>query len=143
MPIRTAKAVWKGDLPSGGGQVSSESGVLASQPYTFPSRFERGDGTNPEELMAAAHAGCYAMALSHGLAQAGHVPTSVTAEARVSLDKVEGGFSITGITLVCRARVPGIDPATFQEQAEAAKGGCPVSKALASVPITLDAALEG
>lgn len=143
MPVRTAHAEWKGSLTAGSGVLSTESGALQEVAYTFPSRFETGPDTNPEELVAAAHAGCFAMALSHGLAEAGHTPESVRAEAKVTLEKVEDGFAIAGITLVCRARVPGIDAGTFGEHARAAKAGCPVSKALASVPIELDAALEG
>jgi lipoyl-dependent peroxiredoxin len=143
MPVRTAHAEWKGTLTDGTGRVSTESGALSDAAYSFPSRFESGDGTNPEELIGAAHAGCYSMALSHGLSQAGHVPDSVRTEARVELEKDDGGFSIVRITLVCRARVPGIDADAFQEQAQAAKKGCPVSRALGAVTIELDAELEG
>jgi lipoyl-dependent peroxiredoxin len=109
--------------------------------YSFVSRFEDGPGTNPEELIAAAHAGCYSMALSNILSQAGHVPTSVDTTAAVHLERVEGGFGITRIDLMTRGNVPGIDEAEFIKHAEAAKAGCPVSKALAAVDITLDAAL--
>lgn len=143
MPVRSARARWKGSLVDGSGQLDTESGALSGVDYNFPSRFESGSQTNPEELIAAAHAGCYSMALSNGLAKAGHPPESVQTEARVTLEKVEGGFAITGIQLICRARVPGIDASTFGEHAQAAKVGCPVSKALSAVEIDLDAALEG
>jgi osmotically inducible protein OsmC len=110
-------------------------------PYTFRSRFEDGDGTNPEELIAAAHAGCYSMALSHMLAEAGHHPEEVRTTAKVHLEKVGDGFGITAIDLQTEARIPDIDDATFQKHADDAKTGCPVSKALASVEIRLQAKL--
>ena len=132
MPTRTAKAEWRGDLPSGSGTMALGSGAYEGS-YSFRSRFEEGAGTNPEELIAAAHAGCFSMALSHLLAGAGHVPESVRTEARVRLDQVGEGFAITRIDLVTRARVPGLDQAGFQEYADKAKVGCPVSKALAGV----------
>jgi osmotically inducible protein OsmC len=141
MAVRTADAEWKGSLAQGTGTLTTESGALSS-PYSFQSRFEEGDGTNPEELLAAAHAGCYSMALSHALAEAGHAPESVHTTAHVTLDSEGEGFAITAIQLVCRARVPGLDGGTFLEHAEDAKVGCPVSKALASVEISLDAALQ-
>jgi osmotically inducible protein OsmC len=141
MPVRTAEAEWKGNLPQGSGQMKTGTGSFDGA-YSFGSRFEEGKGTNPEELIAAAHAGCFSMAFSNQLAKAGHEPTSVKTTAKVYLEKGEAGFSVTKIELVCRAKVPGIDQATFNEKAEAAKTGCPVSKALASVPITLDAKLE-
>lgn len=109
--------------------------------YSFPSRFENGSGTNPEELIAAAHAGCYSMALANMLSQAGHVPNAVQTNASVHLEKGDSGFGITRIDLVTTADVPGIDEAEFHKHAEAAKAGCPVSKALAAVEITLDATL--
>ncbi len=140
MPVRKASAEWNGDLPSGTGTVSTESGTVQGR-YSFPSRFESGEGTNPEELMAAAHAACFSMALSNGLANGGHTPDSVRTEARVHLEKGEAGFSITRIDLVCVARVPGIDEDGFQKQAQAAKTGCPVSGALAAVDIDLNARL--
>ncbi len=143
MAIRSATAEWKGSLVEGTGTVSTESGAVRNAAYSFPSRFEEGTGTNPEELIAAAHAGCFSMALSHGLAQAGHTPTRVRTEARVHLEKGDGGFSITRIELVCEAEVPGIDDAAFQEQAEGAKKGCPISRALGAVPIELKATLSG
>jgi osmotically inducible protein OsmC len=111
--------------------------------YSFSSRFEEGTGTNPEELIAAAHAGCYSMALSNMLAKAGHTPTSVRTTAKVYLEKVEGGMGITRIELTTRGNVPGLDKAGFLKHAEAAKTGCPVSRALSAVPVTVDAALEG
>ena len=133
MPTRRASGEWKGDLKGGKGTVSLGSGAF-SGPYSFLSRFEQGNGTNPEELIAAAHAGCYSMALSHGLASAGFTPTSVRTTASVTLDKVEGGFAITQINLDMEAEVPGIDEKTFLAKAEEAKKGCPISKALAAVP---------
>lgn len=141
MPVRSASAEWQGDLPKGKGTIRSQTGAIDGQ-YSFSSRFEEGTGTNPEELIAAAHAGCYSMALANMLAQAGHTPASVKTKAKVHLTKVEGGVAITLIELACRAMVPGLDAAGFQEHAEKAKVGCPVSKALAAVEIRLDAALE-
>src|SRR5918992_90842 len=125
MPTRNAEAVWEGDLKNGKGKMKLSSGSYEGA-YSFSSRFESGTGTNPEELIAAAHAGCFSMAFSHGLSQAGFVPQSVRTTAKVHLEKVEGGFSITRIELDCQARVPGIDNAKFQQQAQAAKAGCPV-----------------
>ncbi|HSW29161.1 MAG TPA: OsmC family protein [Longimicrobiales bacterium] len=142
MPVRSASAEWQGDLPKGKGTITSQTGAIHGQ-YSFSSRFEEGTGTNPEELIAAAHAGCYSMALSNMLAQAGKTPASVKTTAKVHLTKVEGGVGITLIELVCRAVVPGLDAAGFQEHAEKAKVGCPVSRALSAVEIRLDAALEG
>jgi osmotically inducible protein OsmC len=142
MPVRSASAEWQGDLPKGKGTIKSQTGAIDGQ-YSFSSRFEEGTGTNPEELIAAAHAGCYSMALSNMLAQAGKTPASVKTTAKVHLTKVEGGVGITLIELVCRAVVPGLDAAGFQEHAQKAKVGCPVSKALSAVEIRLDAALEG
>lgn len=109
--------------------------------YSFASRFEEGDGTNPEELIGAAHAGCFSMALAGGLSQAGFTPDFVATDAKVHIDRAEGGFAINRIDLSTEASVPGIDEATFQKQAAAAKAGCPVSKALAGTEITLDAKL--
>ena len=140
MPIRTAKAEWKGDLPTGSGTVESETGAVAGS-YSFASRFREGEGTNPDELLGAAHAGCFAMALANILAEAGHTPERVRATARVHLDGDEP--AIKRIELDCEASVPGLDDAEFQEHAEAAKEGCPVSKALAATPISLDARLVG
>ena len=141
MPVREAEAEWKGDLAQGSGRVKIGSGRFEGA-YSFGSRFEEAEGTNPEELVAAAHAGCFSMALSNQLANAGHEPKSVKTTARVHLVKGADGFSITKIELSCRAQVPGIDDATFSAKAEAAKTGCPVSKALSAVEITMDAQLE-
>ncbi len=140
MPIRNADAEWKGDLKGGAGKVKLGSGAFEGT-YGFASRFETGPGTNPEELIAAAHAGCYSMALSHTLAEAGHKPTRVHTTAKVHLEKVPDGFAITKIELVTEAQVPGLDAEGFQKYALGAKTGCPVSKALAATPITLDAKL--
>jgi len=140
MAVRTAHARWEGNLARGTGTMETESGSFSGT-YSFASRFEAGAGTNPEELLGAAHAGCFSMALALGLAEGGHVATSVDTTARVTLDAVEGGFGITGIELLCEAVVPGISEEDFQAAAEATKTGCPISKALAAVPITLRAAL--
>ncbi len=139
--IRKASANWKGDLKAGKGTVSTESGTLKDTQYSFTSRFESGTGTNPEELIGAAHAGCFSMALSAGLSNAGHVPDSVSTTAHVHLEKVSDGFKVTLIELVCEARVPGIDNAKFQEIAAGTKTGCPISKALAATEIKLTAKL--
>ncbi len=142
MPTRNAEAVWEGDLKSGKGTMTLGSGAYSGA-YSFQSRFESGAGTNPEELIAAAHAGCFSMALSHALAQAGHPPKRVHTTAKVHLEKTAGGFAIPRIDLVCEADVPGLDAAAFKEQAEQAKKNCPVSKLLAAAEITLDARLAG
>src|SRR5881227_3214112 len=136
MPVRTSDAVWEGDLKSGKGTIKLGSGAFQGQ-YSFGSRFESGTGTNPEELIAAAHAGCFSMALSHALSQAGHPPTRVHTTAKVHLQQSAGGFSIPRIDLVCEATVPGLDEAAFKQQADQAKKGCPVSKLLAAAEITL------
>jgi len=141
MPVRSANAEWRGDLKTGKGTLGSESGAVSGA-YSFGSRFEEGTGTNPEELIGAAHAGCFSMALSARLAEAGHTAERVTTRGRVTLGKKDDGPAITGIELHTRAVVPGLDEATFLEHANAAKAGCPVSKALAAVDITLDAALD-
>lgn len=141
MPVRKAQAEWKGDLKSGHGNVSTESGALFS-PYAFTSRFEDGTGTNPEELIGAAHSACFAMAFSHALASAGFPPTAVKAEDKVSIEKVGDGFSITKIEITCEGWVPKIDAATFQKIAEEAKTNCPVSKALAGTKLILQATLK-
>jgi osmotically inducible protein OsmC len=141
MPTRNASAKWEGDLKSGKGSMKLGSGAYEGQ-YSFASRFENGTGTNPEELIAAAHAGCFSMAFSNGLSQAGHVPTKVETTAKVHLEKNDAGFSIPRIDLVTVAVVPGLDQAKFNELAEAAKKNCPVSKLLAAAEITLDARLE-
>ncbi len=141
MPKRKANAVWEGSLTEGSGTMRMASGAYEG-PYSFQSRFEEGDGTNPEELIAAAHAGCFSMALSLELGKAGHDPQSVETEATVHLDKQEEGFAIKRIELSTRARVPGISEDEFQQAAEGAKKGCPVSQALAAVEsIELDAQL--
>jgi lipoyl-dependent peroxiredoxin len=138
---RHASAVWNGDLKSGKGKISSESGSISEQAYGFENRFENEPGTNPEELIAAAHAGCYSMALSNELASAGLNPSSVATKATVTLEKVEGGFAITKVHLDVDAKVPGADQARFDEIANAAKTGCPVSKVL-NAEITLTARLD-
>jgi osmotically inducible protein OsmC len=139
MPVRKAAAVWRGGLQDGGGTVALGSGAYEGA-YSFKSRFGDGSGgTNPEELIAAAHAGCFSMALSNALATDGHPPASVTTTAEVSLDKTDGGFAITRITLHTVGDVPGLTAEQFQEYAAKAKEGCPVSKALAATPIELDA----
>jgi osmotically inducible protein OsmC len=139
---RSASAIWKGDIKSGNGAISTETGVLDETSYGFKSRFEDGPGTNPEELIAAAHAGCFSMALSLMLGEADLVPDRIETHAKVSLDKVEGGFEIKTIHLDVKAKVPGIDAETFASIAEKAKQGCPVSKVLAGARISMDAALE-
>jgi len=138
--IRTSKAQWNGSLKDGKGTVSLGSGAYDGQ-YSFSSRFESGTGTNPEELVAAAHAGCFSMALSAGLGKAGITPNRISTEAKVNFEKVGDGFSITRIDLVTEGDVPGIDEATFVEHAENAKKGCPISRALGAVEITLSAKL--
>lgn len=141
MAVRKAEAVWRGALQDGKGTMKLGSGAFEGQ-YSFSSRFEEGTGTNPEELIGAAHAGCFSMALSGQLGRAGFTPNSIQTTARVHLNKVDGGFKITRIHLETEADVPGIEPGVFQENAEAAKAGCPVSQALAGVEITLDAKLK-
>jgi osmotically inducible protein OsmC len=140
MPTRTSSAQWQGNLKDGSGSMSLGSGAYEG-PFSFVSRFESGSGTNPEELIAAAHAGCFSMAFSNMLSQAGFTPTSVKTTAAVHLEKGDGGFGITRIDLTTRADVPNVDAAEFEKIAAAAKAGCPVSKALAAVEITLDAQL--
>ena len=142
MPTRIANAHWEGDFKRGGGTVAVDSGMFEG-PYNFSGRFENGTGTNPEELLGAAHASCFAMALSVGLTQAGTPPESLDVEAKVTVDQVEGGFGITRIDLDLRGKVPGIDEATFKEAAAGAKAACPLSKALAAVPeINLNTTFE-
>jgi osmotically inducible protein OsmC len=141
MPTRDGTAEWKGDLRDGTGTVTVASGLFDGK-YSFRTRFEDDPGTNPEELIGAAHAGCYSMALSNMLAEAGHVAESVRTVARVHLRMVEDAPTISRIDLVCEGRVPDIDQAQFTEIAEQAKVGCPVSRALAGVEeITLEATL--
>ena len=140
MPVRTAEAEWKGNLSRGSGRMKLGSGAFEGS-YSFVSRFGDGPGSNPEELIGAAHAGCFSMALSHMLSEAGHIPDVVHTTAKVHIDKVGDGFKITSIELVTQGKVPGIDEETFQEKAEAAKEGCPVSQALAGTEIKLEAEL--
>ncbi len=140
MAKRSAEAVWTGDLPTGGGEITLSSGAFKG-PYTYKSRFEEGAGTNPEELLGAAHAACFTMALSYALSQAGHVPTRVHTRATVTFGPVTGGFAISRIDLATEGEVPGVDDATFQALAAEAKANCPISKALAAVPIELKATL--
>lgn len=137
---RSSEARWTGDLKTGKGMVKLGNGGFETQ-YSFASRFESGTGTNPEELLGAAHAGCYSMALNNTLAKAGHLPTSITTTATVHLTKGDAGFGISGITLTTRGVVPGITADEFQKAAEDTKTGCIVSKALSAVPMTLDAQL--
>jgi osmotically inducible protein OsmC len=138
---KKASAVWKGGLKDGKGSISTESGVLANAPYGFNARFENGPGTNPEELIGAAHAGCFSMALSAQLGEAGMVAESINTTATVTLEKVEGGFSIPAVHLDVTAKVPGADRQAFEAAANKAKSGCPVSKLL-NAKITMDARLE-
>jgi lipoyl-dependent peroxiredoxin len=141
MPTRIAEAEWKGSLAEGSGSLKVGSGAFAG-PYSFKSRFEEGESaTNPEELLGAAHAGCFTMALTAQLSRARLAPTRIHTEAKVKLEKVGDAFSITRIDLETEAEVPGIDDATFQEYANGAKQNCPLSKALAAVEIHLTAKL--
>jgi osmotically inducible protein OsmC len=141
MPVRKAEAVWEGGFRAGKGVMKLQSQAFQG-PYSFPSRFEEGEGTNPEELIAAAHAGCFSMALAAALEREGFPPRRVSTEARVHLEMVEGRATITRIELLTEAEVPGISPEKFQEIAQAAKEGCPVSRALAGVKeISLEARL--
>jgi osmotically inducible protein OsmC len=140
MPTRNASATWTGDLKAGNGTVKLGSGAYEGQ-YNFSSRFENGTGTNPEELIAAAHAACFSMALSAGLGGAGFKPQRVSTTAKVTVDKVGEGFKITKIQLFNESVIPGIDNAKFQELATATKAGCPVSQALSAVPMELEAKL--
>ncbi len=142
MPVRGAKAVWEGSLKEGKGSMKLGSGAFEG-PFSFISRFEDGAGTNPEELLGAAEAGCFSMALAAGLGRAGFNPTRVQTEAKVHMGMVEGGFSITSIELETEAEVPGLEDKTFQEHAETTKKTCIVSRALAGVEIRLTAKLVG
>lgn len=139
---RSASAVWKGGLKDGKGTISTQSGVLAETQYSFGTRFEEGKGTNPEELIAAAHAGCFSMALSAQLNNAGQTAESIETEATVTLEKSDGGFSVTAVHLKVRAKVPNATPPDFQKAAEAAKTGCPISKLL-KAEITMETRLAG
>lgn len=138
---RNAKAVWKGGLKGGKGTISTDSGVLSETQYSFNTRFEEGKGTNPEELIAAAHAGCFSMALSAQLEDAGLTAESIRTTASVRLDKTDAGFAITSVHLDVAARVTGADREAFETAAQNAKAGCPVSKVL-NAEITMDARLE-
>jgi lipoyl-dependent peroxiredoxin len=140
--IRHASAEWYGAIKDGTGHVKVETGALDS-PYSFKSRFVEGGETNPEELLGAAHAACFSMALSGVLTKAGHPPTSIRTTAAVHIDPVEGGFAITKIELETVGEVPGIDAAAFEAAAAGAKAGCPLSKALAAVEIHLKATFKG
>ena len=137
---RSSHAVWKGDLKSGSGTMKVGADLFSGQ-YSFASRFESGTGTNPEELIAAAHAGCFSMAFSAELSGAGHTPEEVATTAAVSLEKQGDGFAITGVHLTAKAKVPGIKDDEFQKIAQAAKEGCPVSRALKAITITVEATL--
>ena len=142
MPIRTASARWEGNLTEGSGTVKTGKGGYQGN-YSFKSRFEEGEGTNPEELVAAAHSGCFSMAFSKGLADAGFTPTSVETTAKVHLDKTDGGFGVTRIELDTVGDVPGIDADTFQKIAEGAKENCPISRLLSpGAQISLSARLS-
>ncbi len=138
--VKKASAHWEGDLKSGIGSISTETGVLREAPYGFKARFEGGKGTNPEELIGAAHAGCFSMALSMILGDAGLTAESIDTTADVTLDQVEGGFAITAVHLTLKAKVPGATQEQFTELTNKAKEGCPVSKVL-NATITLDATL--
>ena len=141
MPIRTASARWQGNLTEGSGTVRTGKGGLTGN-YSFKSRFEEGEGTNPEELIGAAHAGCFSMAFSKALADAGHTPTSVETTAKVHLDKTDGGMAVTRIELDTVGDVPGVDESEFQKLAESAKDNCPISRLLApGAQISLNARL--
>ena len=138
---RHAHAHWQGDLKTGGGSITTESKTLSETPYSFHSRFEQGNGTNPEELVAAAHAGCFTMALSLQLAEAGLKAASLDTKCIVTLDKKDGGFAITESHLELKARIPGATQEAFDKATQAANAGCPISK-LYNTNITLDAHLE-
>ncbi len=141
MPVRKASAEWRGDLIKGTGNISTETKTLNSVAYNFVSRFEQGNETNPEELLGAAHAACFSMALANGLSKAGFKVNSVKTEDKVHIEKLEAGFTITKIEISTEASVEGIDDAAFQQHAADTKKGCPVSKALASVEMSLTAKL--
>ena len=142
MPIRKGHGEWHGDLTKGSGSLGTESGTLRNVAYSFSSRFESGKGTNPEELIAAAHAACYSMALSAALSGAGFKVNSIRTEDQVHVEKQGAGFAITRLDIDTEASVEGIDEATFQKHAEETKKGCPVSKALAIPTVVLNARLK-
>ncbi len=139
---RKASAIWNGSLKEGKGSISTDSGVLQDTQYSFSTRFEDGKGTNPEELIAAAHAGCFSMALSGQLTTAGHAPESIHTTANLTVEKTDAGFTVTKIHLDVKAKVPGIDEAGFTTAANNAKAGCPISRLL-NAEITMTATLEG
>jgi osmotically inducible protein OsmC len=138
---RNASAQWKGDLKTGKGTVSTDSGVLTGTQYSFSTRFENGKGTNPEELIAAAHAGCFAMALSGQLGAANLVPEQLATTATVTMEKVEAGWTVTGVHLTVKGKVPKADQAAWEKATMAAKTGCPISRLL-NAAITMEATLE-
>jgi lipoyl-dependent peroxiredoxin len=140
--VRKASAIWNGSLKEGKGTISTDSGALSKTQYSFSTRFENGVGTNPEELIAAAHAGCFTMALSGQLGNAGMTAESLETTASLTMEKLEAGFTITKIHLDVTARIPGADPAAFEKAAANAKAGCPVSRVL-KAEITMTAKLEG
>ncbi len=140
--VRKASAIWNGSLKEGKGTISTDSGVLSRTQYSFSTRFENGVGTNPEELIAAAHAGCFTMALSGQLGNAGMTAESLETTASLTMEKLDAGFTITKIHLDVTARIPGADPAAFEKAAANAKAGCPVSRLL-KAEITMTAKLEG
>ncbi len=140
--IRKASAVWNGSLKEGKGTISTDSGVLSKTNYSFSTRFENGIGTNPEELIAAAHAGCFTMALSAQLGNAGITPESLETTAAVTLEKLDAGFTITKVHLDVTGRIPGADKAKFEKAAQDAKAGCPISRLL-KAEITMTARLSG
>lgn len=137
---RTGSAIWRGGLKDGGGEVSTGSGALKSLPYSFKDRFETGTGTNPEELIAAAHAGCFSMALSVQLGSAGMTAQSIATTATLTMEKLEAGWTITDVRLDVTAKIPGADPAAFEKAAQNAKAGCPVSRLL-NARISMEARL--
>jgi len=139
---RKASAVWRGGLKEGKGTISTESGVLKETQYTFSTRFENGIGTNPEELIAAAHAGCFSMALSAELGKAGITPESIQTTATITMDKTDASWTVTESHLDVTTKIPGVDPAKFTTAANAAKAGCPISRLL-KANVTMDASLEG
>jgi osmotically inducible protein OsmC len=139
---RTASAVWRGSLKEGKGTISTASGVLSDTQYSFSTRFENGKGTNPEELIAAAHAGCFSMALSAELGKANLTPDTIATNADLTMDKTDAGWTVTKIHLTVKAKIPGTNQAAFETVANAAKAGCPISRLLKAT-ITMDAKLEG
>jgi lipoyl-dependent peroxiredoxin len=141
--VRKASAVWNGSLKEGKGTISTESRVLSNAQYSFSTRFENGIGTNPEELVAASHAGCFSMALSAQLGNAGITPESIETTAAVTLEKTDAGFTVTKIHLDVTAKIPGVDAAAFQKAAQDAKTGCPISRLLKAAEITMSAKLAG